>query len=161
MSRKIKCEKCGALVNEDRISIVENKVFCDFCFDRYQKEKASRPKIGKMCVIDDELCTKSYLEEYLEDFNITHLWMIPEDERTLAEFDVLIVDGQGIGNSKFKKGFDFLKAYKPTGRNIGLIYHSGFISGEEERECISLGVECIEKGGDHDFLVQTVKGFFK
>ena len=118
----------------------------------------------KVCIIDDSFLIRSTLSQCLKDnadCAVGEYSRIPEDESELAQYDVLIVDGQGIGNSKFKKGFDFLKAYKPTGRNIGLIYHSGFISGEEERECISLGVECIEKGGDHDFLVQTVKGFFK
>lgn len=161
MSGTLKCEKCGAEVHEDRISIVHRRLFCDVCFGQYQKEKAAYPKMGNVCAIDDDCSMKSYCEEYLEDFEVTHLLRIPEDESALAEFDVLIVDGQGIGNSKFKKGFDFLKAYKPTGRNIGLIYHSGLINLEEGRECLSLGVECITKGRDPQELVDAVKGFFK
>lgn len=161
MSDTLKCEKCGAEVHEDRISIVDGRLFCDVCCGQYQKEKASRPKMGRVCVIDDDRFMKSYCEKYLEDFEVTHLYRIPEDESILAEYDVLIVNGQGISNSKYKTGKDFLLAYKFQGWNRGCIYHSGFISGEEEKELNALKIECVAKGYDPDIIVQVVKGFFK
>lgn len=160
MSRKIKCDKCGALVNEDRISIVENKVFCDVCYEQYQKERAASPKMGKVCVIDDDYSIKSYCEKFLNDFKVTQLLRIPEDESGLAEFDVLIVDEQGIGNRKYKDGKKFLLSYKLKGWNRGCIYHSGLCSKSDREDLATHSIAAVTKGSDPQKLVDAVKGFF-
>ena len=118
----------------------------------------------KVCIIDDSFLIRSTLSQCLKDnadCAVGEYSRIPEDESELAQYDVLIVDGQGIGNSKYKNGKNFLMSYKLQGMNRGCIYHSGFISGEEEKELNALKIECVEKGCDPDVIVQVVKGFFK
>ena len=160
MSGTLKCEKCGAEVHEDRISIVDGRLFCDVCFEQYQKEKAARPKMGKVCVIDDDRFMKAFCEKFLEDFEITHLLRIPEDESILAEFDVLIVDGQGIGNSKYKDGKNFLLSYKLKGWNRGCVYCSGLCDKSDREELVQHSIAAVTKGSDPQKLVDAVKGYF-
>lgn len=117
-------------------------------------------KLGKVCVIDDFYFMKSYCEKFLSDFEINHLYCIPDDESTLAEFDVLIVDGQGIGNSKYKNGKDFLLAYKLQGKNRGCVYHSGLCDNFDREELSKHGVSIVTKGSNPQNLAYAVKGFF-
>ena len=159
MGGKYKCSKCGAIVPEDGLFIVDGMLLCNVCDEQYQKERAARPKMGRVCVIDDARLMKSFCEKFLEDFEITHLYRIPEDESELAEFDVLIVDGQGIGNSKYKEGKDFLLSYKLHGSNRGCVYYSGLCSDREE--LAQHGIAAVTKGSDPQKLVDAVKGFFK
>ena len=161
MSDKYKCSKCGAIVPEDRIFIVDGMPFCNVCYEQYQKERAARPKMGRVCVIDDDYFMKSYCEKFLEDFEITHLYRLPEDESALAEFDVLIVDGQGIGNSKYKEGKDFLLSYKLQGSNRGCVYYSGLCHKSDRDDLAPRGIAAVTKGWDPQKLVDAVKGFFK
>lgn len=160
MSGTLKCEKCRAVVHADRIHIVKGELFCDICFEQYQKEKAARPKMGKVCVIDDNRFMLSYCEDFLEGFEITQLYRLPEDESILAEFDVLIVDGEGIGNSKYKKGKEFLLAYKLQGRNRGCVYCSGLCDESDREELAQHSIAAVTKGGNPQRLVDAVKGFF-
>lgn len=157
-----KCQRCGKEETEANIRIVRGKgsLFCKDCFAEYEKEKASRPKKGSVCVIDDDWFMKSYCEQFLEDFTISYESRIPLDEEILGTYDVLIVDGNGIGNGKYKNGVEFLKAYKKQGNNKGIIHLSGFISHDDEKSLEQKGVECLEKGHDPDGLVQTVESFF-
>ena len=161
MSGTLKCERCGAEAHEDRISIVDGRLFCEVCFGQYQKEKAARPKMGKVCVIDDDRFMKSYCEKFLEDFEITQIYRLPEDESILAEFDVLVVDGQGIGNNKYKEGKDFLLSYKLHGSNRGCVYYSGLCDKFDREELAQHGIAAVTKGSDPQNLVDAVKGFFK
>ena len=161
MDGKYKCSKCGAIVPEDRLFLVDGLIFCNVCYEQYQKERAARPKIGRVCVIDDDRFMKSFCEKFLEDFEITHLYRIPEDESTLAEFDALIVDGQGIGNRKYKEGKDFLLAYKLQGSNRGCVYYSGLCDKSDREELAQHGIAAVTKGSVPQELVDAVKGFFK
>ena len=104
--------------------------------------------------------TKSFCEKFLEDFEITHLYRIPKDESALAEFDVLVVDGQGIGNRKYKEGKDFLLAYKLQGSNRGCVYHSGLCDKSDREELAQHGIAAVTKGSNPRELVDAVKGFF-
>ena len=161
MGGKYKCSKCGAIVPEDGLFIVDWMPFCNVCYEQYQKERAARPKMGRVCVIDDARFMKSFCEKFLEDFEITHLYRIPEDESELAEFDVLIVDGQGIGNSKYKEGKDFLLSYKLHGSNRGCVYYSGLCDKSDREELAQHGIAAVTKGSNPQELVDAVKGFFK
>lgn len=158
-----KCLRCGKEEPESNIRLVrrEGLILCKCCFEEYEKEKASRPKKGRVCVIDDAWFMKGFSKEILEDYDVSYEPRIPLDEEILAGFDVLIVDGEGIGNSKYKNGVEFLKAYKKQGQNKGLIHFSGFISPSDEKALEALGVECLEKGGDPDLLVQAVEEVVK
>lgn len=120
-------------------------------------EADNKPK-PKVLVIDDQYFTFSYAKKFLDFCDVKHEYRIPEDESTLAEYDVLIVDGDGIGNSKYKHGMDFCKAYAKQGNNKGVIYHSGLTPyGEDEQILTKLGVNIVVKGRDPDFLVDAVR----
>ena len=120
-------------------------------------EADNRPK-PKVLVIDDEYFMLAYAKKYLDFCDVKHEYCIPEDESTLAEYDVLIVDGNGIGNSKYKHGMDFCKAYAKQGNNKGVIYHSALEPyGEDEQILTKLGVNIVVKGRDPDWLVEAVR----
>ena len=120
-------------------------------------ETDNKPK-PKVLVIDDRYFTFAYVKKFLDFCDVKHEYLIPEDESTLAEYDVLIVDGDGIGNSKYKHGMDFCKAYAKQGNNKGVIYHSGLEPyGEDEQILTKLGVNIVVKGRDPDFLVEAVR----
>ena len=136
----LKCEKCGLEVGEDVLHLVKGLIFCPECFKRYEQEKGARPKRGTVCVIDDDYFMKSYFEKFLEGFSITHEPRIPKDVSKLGDFDVLIVNGSGIGNGVYKNGVEFLKAYKKRGKNRGIIHLSGWIDRKDEDELMSKGI---------------------
>lgn len=115
----------------------------------------SRPKV---CIIDDMVFVFACVSEYLEFCQVKHEYAIPEDESTLAEYDVLIVDGDGIGNSKYKHGMEFCKAYAKQGNNKVVIYHSGLRpSKDDEKILIEKGVKVVVKGRDPQILVDAVR----
>lgn len=157
-------EKCGNLANsfEDWEHRDYANALRNIVKDADAKvDAAINPKIGKVCVIDDDYFMKSYCEKFLEGFEITYLYRLPEDESILAEYDVLIVDGQGIRNSKYETGKDFLLAYKIQGRNRGCIYHSGLCDIFDREELAQHSIASVTKGSDPQNLVDAVKGFFK
>lgn len=112
----------------------------------------------KVLVIDDARYVGSYVHKFLDFCDVEQEYGIPEDEAVLAKYDVLIVDGEGIGNSKYKHGIEFCKAYAKQGNNKGVIYHSGLEPyGEDEQILTKLGVNIMVKGRDPDLLVNAVK----
>lgn len=156
-------EECGKLAEEldDHENHLEAHTLRNIVKDADAKgDAAIDHKIGKVCVIDDDYFMKSYCEKFLEGFEITHLYRLPEDESILAEYDVLIVDGLGIGNRKYETGKDFLLAYKIQGRNRGCIYHSGLCDKFDREDLAPRGIAVVNKGSDPQKLVDVVKGFF-
>lgn len=155
------CSQCGLEVGEDVLHLEKGQIFCPECFKRYEQEKAARPKRGTVCVIDDDYFMKRYFENFLEDFSIIHEPRIPKEVSKLGDFDVLIVDGSGIGNGVYENGVEFLKAYKRSGKNKGIIHLSGWIDRKDGDELMSKGIECITKGHDPQNIIDVVEGFFK
>lgn len=101
----------------------------------------------KICVIDDAGFMKSYIEKFSPDSEVTQMFRIPDDTACLSEYDVLVVDGQGIGNGKFRNGFEFLNAYEATGSNARVIYHSGNgVYGAERDALLKKGFFNVTKG---------------
>lgn len=155
MSGKLKCDKCGLEAHEDRFGIEDGMVVCDMC--REEMEAANEGKT-KVLVIDDQYFIIGYVKQFLDFCNVKHEYRIPEDESTLAEYDVLIVDGEGIANSKYKHGIEFCKAYEKQGNNKIVIYHSGLSPrGEDKTSLANRGVKILIKGENHDRLVDAVK----
>ena len=67
---------------------------------------------------------------------------------------MLVVDGSGIGNSKFKTGVEFLKAYAPTCGFKLLIHYSSFYTQQTAEELDRLGVICCLKTWNHEAVVK-------
>lgn len=156
-------EKCGKLANS--FEDWEHRDYANALRNIVKEADANvdaaiNHNLGKVCVIDDDRFMKSFCEKFLEDFEITHLYRLPEDESILAEFDVLVVDGQGIGNSKYKEGKDFLLSYKIHGSNRGCVYYSGLCDQSDREELAQHGIAAVTKGSDPQKLCDAVKGFF-
>lgn len=155
MSGKLKCDKCGLEAHEDRFGIEDGQLLCDICREKMESANKGKPKV---LVIDDQYFMLSYARRFLGFCNVKHAYRIPEDESTLAEYEVLVVDGDGIGNSKYKHGIEFCKAYEKQGNNKVVIYHSGLSPhGEDKTSIETRGVKILVKGGNPDRLVDAVK----
>lgn len=120
-------------------------------------EADNKPK-PKVLVIDDTYFIFAAISKTLDFCEVEHEYRIPEDESELPDFDVLIVDGDGIGNSKYKNGIEFCKAYKKQGNNKVVIYYSGLAPyGENEKALVGKGVKILTKGGNPDRIVEAVR----
>lgn len=120
-----------------------------------KNDSAAKPKV---LVIDDAGFMRSYAQKFLDFCDVEQKYRIPEDETVLAKYDVLIVDGNGIGNSKYKDGIEFCKAYEKQGNNKGVIYHSGLFSDKEDLEILKeMGIKVLLKGDQPGKFVEAVK----
>lgn len=113
----------------------------------------------KVCVIDDSYSMADIVRQYLPDCEVEGIYRLPEDETSLAKYDVLIVDGEGIGNSKYNHGVEFCKAYEKQGNNKKVIFFSGLEPIKSDRPILEAkGVEWIVKGYDPQILADVVNG---
>jgi len=116
----------------------------------------------KILVIDDWRVIAESIKVCFPNASVDHEYRIPIDLSELDGYDVLIVDGQGIGNSKWKSGEEFLKDYRPKNPKQMVIYHSGLEPSNEFAELLeSNGFFSFTKGRDPDKLVALVKGELK
>ena len=135
-------------------------------FEQVTQENQNKTSDGvrrtNICVIDDSCMIRSTLSQCLKDnadCAVVEYSRIPEDESELAQYDVLIVDGQGISNSKYSHGMEFCKTYQKRGNNKLLIYHSGLGAYGEDKEALEKkGVKIIEKGENPQHIIDAVKG---
>ena len=111
----------------------------------------------KVCVIDDSVMVQNTMRMYLPDCEVEGIYCLPEDETSLAQYDVLIVDGEGIGNARYGHGVEFCKAYEKQGNNKKVIFFSGLSPRAADRPTlIEKGVEWLTKGRDPQLLADMV-----
>ena len=79
----------------------------------------------KILVIDDWSSVANGVRRLYPSDKVDHLFRIPEDLSVLDNYDVLIVDNQGIGNTTYHSGKSLLKAYEPKSEDQVVIFHSG------------------------------------
>lgn len=109
-------------------------------------------------VIDDDRGMKSFIEKFMDgSFKVDQLYRIPDDLDVLRGYDAVVVDGRGIGNGRFKEGFDLLMAYeKPDGQSV--VYYSGLGAYGRDRDALSeRGVAVVTKGSNPEKLVLAIK----
>lgn len=108
-------------------------------------------------VVDDASSTAGYVKKLMPDARVVHYWRLPEDESVFSQFDALVIDGEGIGNKKWKHGLDFCKAYdKPEGQSV--VFHSGLCAyGDDAAELERRGIANITKGGNPEKLVLSIR----
>lgn len=108
-------------------------------------------------IIDDSYMMKSYVEKFVAGFVVKQIYRIPDDESDLKKYDALVVDGQGIGNKKYKDGFEFCKSYdKPEGQSV--VYHSGNGAyGDDAAELSRRGVAIVTKGSNPEKLALAIR----
>ena len=116
----------------------------------------------KILVIDDWSSVASDIERYFPDASVAHEYRIPVDLSELDNYDILIVDNQGIGNGKWNSGKSFLKDYQPKNPNQMVIFHSGLWPSNEFANILkSKGFFSFTKGSNPSKLVALVKENFK
>jgi DNA-binding response OmpR family regulator len=121
-------------------------------------DKIQKPLERKILVIDDDRGMKSYIEKFMTgSFKVDQLYSIPDDLSVLRGYDAVVVDGMGIGNSRFKEGLDLLMAYdKPEGQSV--VYHSGLGAYGRERDALSeRGVAVVTKGSNPEKLTLAIR----
>lgn len=111
----------------------------------------------RVCVIDDWSAVADMVRKYMPDCEVEGIYRLPEDETSLAEYDVLIVDGEGIGNSKYNHGVEFCKAYEKQGNNKKVIFFSGLEPEKSDRPILEAkGVAWFTKCCDPQILADFV-----
>ena len=106
----------------------------------------------KILVIDDDRFTKYFVEMFVPDVEVEQIYRLPEDESILATYDSLVVDGSGIGNSKYKNGLVFCKQYdKPEGQAV-VFYSGNGADGDDAKELERRGIAIVPKGSNPEKL---------
>ena len=121
-------------------------------------EKIQKPLERRILVIDDDRVMKSFIEKWMTgDFTVEQLYRIPDDLSVLKGYDAVVVDGLGIGNGRFKEGFDLLMAYeKPEGQAV--VYYSGLGAYGRDRDALSeRGVAVVTKGSNPEKLTLAIR----
>lgn len=121
-------------------------------------EKIQKPLKRRILVIDDDRAMKSFIEKWMTgDFTVEQLYRIPDDLNVLKGYDAVVVDGLGIGNGRFKEGFDLLMAYdKPEGQSV--VYYSGLGAYGRDRDALSeRGVAVVTKGSNPEKLTLAIR----
>ena len=111
----------------------------------------------RVLIIDDDRGMKSYVEKFVEGFVVDQLYRIPDDLSVMMGYDAVVVDGLGIGNGRFKEGFDLLMAYeKPEGQAV--VYYSGLGAYGRDRDALSeRGVAVVTKGSNPEKLTLAIR----
>ena len=111
----------------------------------------------KVLVIDDSVFMEGFVNKFMPDAQVTYIRQLPEDESVLSQFDALVIDGEGLGNKKWKHGLDFCKAYdKPEGQAV--VFYSGLSAhGTDALELERRGIANLSKGSDPDKLVRCLR----
>lgn len=154
-----RCSRCGEACNPKTKNFVQGEVLCEKCYAEYERAKESRPFRGEVCAIDDDRTLKHWLELYLPGFKVSQVYGIPEDETELARYDVLIVDGYGIGNGQYGDGMEFLLSYQMRGNNKGLVHFSNLVSNADKIALAEKGIKYLNKCTDPQNLLDAVAGF--
>ena len=117
------------------------------------------PRKPKLAVIDDMGFVHRGIENLFEpSYDVTCFYRIPDNLDELKPFDVLIVDGSGIGNGSIENGVGFLWAFVPLHREKRYIHYTGLCTSESRAMLTSLGVKIVIKGSRPEELVNAVNG---
>ena len=121
-------------------------------------EKIQHFRKFSILVIDDDRAMKPFIEKWMTgDFMVEQLYRIPDDLSVLKGYDAVVVDGLGLGNGRFKEGFDLLMAYeKPEGQAV--VYYSGLGAYGRDRDALSeRGVAVVTKGSNPEKLTLAIR----
>lgn len=123
--------------------------------DKETRDEA--PERKTILVIDDDRIMKSFVEKFVEGYDVEQVYRIPDDLDVLRGYDAIVVDGLGIGNGRFKKGFDLCMAYdKPDGQSV--VYYSGLGAYGRDRDALSeRGVAVVTKGSNPEKLALAIR----
>lgn len=111
----------------------------------------------KVLVIDDHYFMKGFVEEFVSDVQVDHMYTLPPEEDVMRGYDALVIDGEGIGNATYKHGLEFCRVYdKPEGQAV--VYCSGLRPDEEDCAILEKkGIAIVDKGGNPEKLALAIK----
>lgn len=111
----------------------------------------------RVLVIDDSSMMRGFVEKFVSGVTVEQVFRLPEDVSELARYDALVVDGQGIGNSRWRHGLDFCKEYeKPEGQAV--VFYSGLSAhGADAAELERRGIANLAKGCNPEKLALAVR----
>lgn len=111
----------------------------------------------RVLVIDDSRMMRGFVEKFVPGVAVEQVFRIPDDESVLAQYDALVVDGEGIGNSRWRHGLDFCKQYeKPEGQAV--VFYSGLSAhGADAAELERRGIANLAKGCNPEKLGLCVR----
>ena len=116
-------------------------------------------RVPKLAVIDDSgMIQTVVLRNFTSSHEVKTYWRIPEDLTELDQFDVLIVDGDGIGNQRFAHGVDFLVEYAPKRPDKRFVHFTGLCMSKNRERLKAIGVTVVSKGCRPEELVNAVNG---
>ena len=132
------------------------KLFCKKTEEPQPQQR--RPGPPKLAVIDDDGFIISYVVDmFRSDYEVDTFRRLPADTSILHEYDVLIVDNQGIGNGRVSDGEDFLYEYNRPEHQL-VVHFSGLCPNRRFAEILtSKGMFWKVKGRDPHELVDLVK----
>ena len=108
------------------------------------KNKTRKPTLA---VIDDCWMIQQAVRNAVGDvYTVTSLTVIPDDLSMLDAFDVLVVDGSGIGNRTYQNGVDFLLAYAPSHSDKRFVHFTGYCERQNMNSLLKLGIPVVSKG---------------
>lgn len=117
------------------------------------------PRKPKMAIIDDaSFVRRAIYDRFHDRYDITEFTRIPDFLDELDAFDVLVVDGDGIGNSHFDCGATFLKCYIPVHSEKRFVHYTGLCIYQNKQELKRLGCSVVSKGANPDELERAVTG---
>ena len=110
------------------------------------KEPPAETRVLKVLMVDDFPGMRGYIEKHMPDVEVTYCARLPDDESVFAQYDALVIDGDGVGNRTYPDGLAFCKSYdKPEGQAV--VFHSGLsASGMDARELEWRGIANLPKG---------------
>lgn len=116
-------------------------------------------RVPKLALIDDSGMIQTFvLSDFASSHEVKTYWRIPEDLTELDQFDVLIVDGAGIGNRRFANGVNFLLEYAPKNPDKRFVHFTGLCTAEDRERLKAIGVTVVSKGRCTEELVNAVNG---
>lgn len=119
----------------------------------------SKKRRPTLAVIDDTCFIRSIIvKQFSDEYDVTEFARIPTVLDELAGFDVLIVDGNGIGNNAWKHGADFLCDYAPKHPEKRFVHFTGLCTDENWERLKAIGVTVVSKGSRPEKLVNAVNG---
>ena len=111
----------------------------------------------RVLVIDDSRMMRGFVEKFVPGVEVEQVFRIPDDESVLAQYDALVVDGEGIGNSRWRHGLDFCKQYeKPEGQAV--VFYSGLSAhGADAAELERRGIANLARGCNPEKFALAVR----
>lgn len=87
------------------------------------------------------------------------LYCLPDDTANFEIYDILVIDNDGIGNSKFKNGIAFLKEYEFDYKRQCVIHYSGLKPNDEDMKVFTDKRIVFASKGDSNPILKAIESW--